>query len=236
MARRHPDSLSSFPVALLLPKPGMNRSAAEPPRSCHRLGPRHVPLEAERCGHGTVAIPIVAVCHFVAARPGQQRAQPQQHDLAHRPTVTCPRFANRSIACSASDTSPSAPRSSSVSTKAPVAHSQIPELSPSKQIVHRHPHHWYGTIALAAPGPRTCGDYVEVRYPMQIGSLAQPPVAQLRQQFEPALASAGACRCICTTPHTNLAKLSTVSSLSPSAVCTASSIARTAESSARSTP
>jgi hypothetical protein len=31
------------------------------PRSCHRLGHRHVPLEAKLCGQRAVAVPIVAI-------------------------------------------------------------------------------------------------------------------------------------------------------------------------------
>ena len=43
-------------------------------RSRHRLGPLHVPLEAERCRHGAVAIPVVAVGGLIAVGTGQQRA------------------------------------------------------------------------------------------------------------------------------------------------------------------
>src|SRR5436190_23286230 len=52
-------------------------------RSYHRLGDRHVPLEANLCGHRAVAIPIVAVGGVVAVSPGPQRAEPQQPVLAH---------------------------------------------------------------------------------------------------------------------------------------------------------
>src|SRR3981189_1050975 len=47
------------------------------PPSWHRLGPLHVPFEAKRSRHGTIAIPIVAVACLVAVSLGQQGAQPQ---------------------------------------------------------------------------------------------------------------------------------------------------------------
>ena len=40
-----------------------------------------MPLETERCRHCAVAVPVVAVGGFVAERPGQQRAHPQQPDV-----------------------------------------------------------------------------------------------------------------------------------------------------------
>src|SRR6476469_8245208 len=43
--------------------------------SWHRLGPLHMSLEAELCGHGAVAIPIVAVASLVAVGLSQQGAQ-----------------------------------------------------------------------------------------------------------------------------------------------------------------
>ena len=50
--------------------------------------PTHVPLEAKRCRHGAVAIPIVAVGGLVAVSPRQQCAHPQQPDVAyHQPLV-----------------------------------------------------------------------------------------------------------------------------------------------------
>ena len=48
--------------------------------------------------------------------------------------------ANRSIAALASATSPSAPRSSSVSTRTPVAGTQYPSCPASEQIVYRCAH------------------------------------------------------------------------------------------------
>ena len=60
---------------------------AERPPSWHRLGPLHVPLEAQRCRHGTVAIPIVAIACLVAVRPRQQCPQPQQPDFTDNQPV-----------------------------------------------------------------------------------------------------------------------------------------------------
>jgi hypothetical protein len=57
------------------------------PPSWHRLGPVHVPLEAKRCRHVAVAIPIVAIGDLIAFRPCQQRAQPQQPDVAQNQTL-----------------------------------------------------------------------------------------------------------------------------------------------------
>jgi hypothetical protein len=42
---------------------------AEPPPSCHRLGPLHVPLEAKWFRQRAVAIPIVPMGGFVTKRP-----------------------------------------------------------------------------------------------------------------------------------------------------------------------
>ena len=57
------------------------------PPSWHRLGPLHMSFEAKRFRHGAVAIPIVAVGRVVAAGPRQQRAQPQQPDVADNQSV-----------------------------------------------------------------------------------------------------------------------------------------------------
>jgi hypothetical protein len=55
--------------------------------SWHRLGPLHMPLESKGCGHGAVAIPIVAIRGLVAVNLGEQRAQPQQPDVTHHETL-----------------------------------------------------------------------------------------------------------------------------------------------------
>ena len=51
------------------------------PPSEHRLGPLHVPLEAQQCRHRAVAIPIVAVGILVTTCPRKQCAHPQQPDF-----------------------------------------------------------------------------------------------------------------------------------------------------------
>src|SRR5277367_3034700 len=51
------------------------------PSLWHRLGPRHVPLEAERCRHVAVAIPEVCVSRGIAVSPSQQSPQSQQPDV-----------------------------------------------------------------------------------------------------------------------------------------------------------
>ena len=50
----------------------------------HRLGPRDVSFEAKRFRHIAIASHQVAVGTIVAAGAGEQRAQPQQHDVAYR--------------------------------------------------------------------------------------------------------------------------------------------------------
>ena len=56
-------------------EPVIKRGAERSP-SRHRLGPRHVPLEAKRCRHGAIAIPEVAVRDLVAVATSKQRTQP----------------------------------------------------------------------------------------------------------------------------------------------------------------
>ena len=114
-----PDELS-----VVQRQPGRGRLASN--HAGHRLGPVDVSLEAKRFRHRTIATHQVPVGNIVAAGPGQQRAQPQQRDLAHSRTVIAGRFANRSIASWASARSPSAPRSSSVSTRTPVPQTAYP--------------------------------------------------------------------------------------------------------------
>src|SRR5262249_16102986 len=50
--------------------------------SRHRVGPGDVPFEAKRFPHRAIAIHQVSIGGLVAASPGEQRAQPQQRDLA----------------------------------------------------------------------------------------------------------------------------------------------------------
>jgi hypothetical protein len=76
-----------------------------------------MPLELERSRHIAVAIPEVPISGPIALSPCQQSPQPQQPDVSRRQIVVGWRAANRSIAASASATSVSARRSSSVSTK-----------------------------------------------------------------------------------------------------------------------
>jgi hypothetical protein len=56
----------------------------------HRLGPRGVSFEAKGFRHRAIALRQVPVGDIVALGPGQQPAQPQQHDLTHRRTVVWP--------------------------------------------------------------------------------------------------------------------------------------------------
>src|SRR5262249_4633928 len=51
--------------------------------SWHRLGPRHMPLEAKRSGHIAIALLESAVGVVVAVGAGQQRTKAQQPDVAH---------------------------------------------------------------------------------------------------------------------------------------------------------
>ena len=69
------------------PARGSTGGSHNAPPSWHRLGPLHVPLEAKLCGHRAVAIPIVAVGGLIAVGPRQQRAQPQQPDVAYHQTL-----------------------------------------------------------------------------------------------------------------------------------------------------
>ena len=66
--------LAGPPTSTSTPSPTCASGSDDPPPSPHRLGPLHVPLEAQRCGHRAVAIPIVAVGILVTTCPRQQRA------------------------------------------------------------------------------------------------------------------------------------------------------------------
>jgi hypothetical protein len=60
------------------------RDKVSSPPSWHCLGPLHMPLEAQRCRHCAVVVPIVALGGFIPTGAGQQRPQPQKPDLTFR--------------------------------------------------------------------------------------------------------------------------------------------------------
>ena len=66
---------------LPMKSPAMYLTGYSPPS--HRLGPRDMSFEAKRFRHRAVATHQVPVGNIVAAGPGQQRPQPQQPDVAH---------------------------------------------------------------------------------------------------------------------------------------------------------
>jgi hypothetical protein len=77
-----------------------------------------VAFEAKRIRHRPIAVTKVAVGGLVAAGAGKQSAQPQQPDIAQYPTLIARKVrAAVDRAPWASAMSPSAPRSSSASTK-----------------------------------------------------------------------------------------------------------------------
>ena len=95
------------------------------------------------------------------------------------------RFANRSIASWASARSPSAPRSSSVSTRMPVPKTPNAEPSCLVQLVHGFAHHRNGSIAVAAPGLFGGGQQLGDRD--QVRSTLALPVANLHHDLQPAV-------------------------------------------------
>ena len=196
-----------------------------------------MPLEAKRCRHRAVAIPIVAVGGLVAvARASSARSRSSQMSRITSPSSAWA-AANRSIAASASATSPSAPRSSSVSTRTPVAGMQDPSCPASEQIVYRCAHLRYGTVAVAAPGPLPRGVHVDDRKQEQVeppaaGTCRGPaPAPPVRAHAPPGSPDAPAPH-PAPTGHRPSAK----SSLDRSVISSASSMSRSAASSASSTP
>src|SRR6202171_3934257 len=55
--------LAASPTSTSTPSPTCARGSDDPPQSCHRLGPLHMPLEAKRCRQRAVAVPIVVCPH-----------------------------------------------------------------------------------------------------------------------------------------------------------------------------
>jgi hypothetical protein len=53
--------LAGPPTSTSTPSPTCAKGSDALPQSWHRLGHRHVPLEAKLCGYGAVAVPIVAL-------------------------------------------------------------------------------------------------------------------------------------------------------------------------------
>jgi hypothetical protein len=75
-AARQPER-AAFPTEFAVALSSMPQSRTQlPRRSRHRLGPLHVPLEAKRLRHVSVAIPIAAVGDLVTVCPGQHCAHP----------------------------------------------------------------------------------------------------------------------------------------------------------------
>ena len=94
-----------------------------------------MPLEAKRFRHVAVAIPELRVSRSVAVSPASRaRSRSSQMSRITRPS-SAGTVANRSIAAWASATSPSAPRSSSVSTRTPVAWCPTSAAVPAEQMV-----------------------------------------------------------------------------------------------------
>jgi len=79
--------LAGPPTSTSTPSPTCARRSDDPPPSCHRLDPLHVPLEAKRGRHRAVTLPIVAIGGVVAMGSCQQRPQPQQPDVADNQPV-----------------------------------------------------------------------------------------------------------------------------------------------------
>ena len=96
------------------------------------------------------------------------------------------RFLNWSIAFSASATSPSASRFSSVSAKIPLPQAKT-RTSRRVQIIHSFPHHRYGSRRGRHAGPSPARHIARCPVLDAKTPLSQPSVAQLRDQLEPAL-------------------------------------------------
>jgi hypothetical protein len=65
--------LAGPPTSTSTPSPTCAKGSDALPQSWHRLGHRHVPLEAKLCGYGAVAVPIVAATSLTMC-PRNQRA------------------------------------------------------------------------------------------------------------------------------------------------------------------
>ena len=93
-------------------------------RPAHRLGHREVSFEAKRFRHRAIAIHRSRYGEVVAVSLGEQRAQPEQCDLAYRRTFCSLQVRQAEDRSAASARSASAPRSSSVSpgTRYPKGH------------------------------------------------------------------------------------------------------------------
>ena|ERR1700682_5243475 len=79
--------LAASPTSTSTPSPTCARGSEDPPPSRHRLAPGDMSLEAKRCRHGAVAVPIVAVGVLVTVSLGQQRPEPQQPDVTYHQTL-----------------------------------------------------------------------------------------------------------------------------------------------------
>ena len=160
-----------------------------------------MPLEAKRCRHGAVAIPIVAVGGLVAVSPRQQRAQPQQPDRRVSPTLVAWRGRQPVDRGLGFGTSPSAPRSSSVSTKTPVAGTPIPAAVPrgtdrrsAARISGMAPSRSPRLARSRAVYTSTTGKSTQVEPPLQAH------VADLPSTASPRSRSAGESRCTSAMP------------------------------------
>ena len=100
--------------------------------SRHCLCPRDMSFEAKRFRHVAVAVTIVAIGGVVAMCSCQQRTKPQQPDLAYHQTLIRWRVRQPGDRCLGFDHSASAPRSSNVSTRTPVAGTPHPTSRPSR--------------------------------------------------------------------------------------------------------
>ena len=66
----------------------LSRHSGKPTRPGHStLGPLHVPVEAKRCGHGAIAIAVVAIAGIVTLSPCQKSTESQQPDVADHETL-----------------------------------------------------------------------------------------------------------------------------------------------------
>ena len=143
-----------------------------------------MPFEAQRSRQLAVPVPMVAVAGFVSAGwATSARSRSSQTSRMTDPSAGA--AANLAIAASASATSPSAPRSSSISTRNPVAGNAPRDLPSGEHLIDRLPYHPDGTSAVAVSGaltPRVHFDSGEFQ-----GSRCACTSRRTRPAFAPAL-------------------------------------------------
>ena len=212
-----------------------SRGGTQRPSSWHRLGPGDVPLEAQRCRHRAVAIPIVAVGGIVAVSPvSSARSRSSMISQRMKPSPIGA-AASRSTAASTSCRSASVPRASSVCTRTSVAgahHGACPRLNKSSmaaRISGRAPSRSPRLALSRAMYTSMSGDSSREYRCWRLMSRTWCSSCDPRSQ-------SGSPRCTSASPSAVRALPSVSSSLVRSAICSASSISCSAVSSATRTP